>query len=153
LPCWTYSSTSYYAIVPHLTRILMRMSQSVIQSVYSNACMLSILPYYDYHYGDHWNVAHTTTTTTTTDVAAWGELQNGQWGETFKVFHWELGVFISPETLGCERLVPFLPCRHNNNNNQDDDGLPNGTVAIPFPYKFRPEHYATTDQPWTVDGL
>jgi hypothetical protein len=123
----------------------MRVSQSVIQSVCSNACMLSILPYYDYYY-DHLNVAHTTTTAA--DAAAWGELQNGQWGETFKVFHWELGVFISPETLGCQRLVPFLPYRHNKNG-----GLPNGTVAIPLPYKFRPEHYAATDQPWTVDGL
>merc|ERR1711971_393390 len=38
--------------------------------------------------------------------AAWGEMQNGSRGETFKVLNWELGVFVSPKTLGVNRLVP-----------------------------------------------
>ena len=82
------------------------------------------------------------------DTAAWGELQNGQWGETFKIFHWELGVFISPQTLGHTnrkkpKLIPFAM-----NAVKDDDA-----VVIPIPYKFRPEPHSSNDKPWTVENI
>jgi hypothetical protein len=81
-------------------------------------------------------------------LAAWGELQNGQWGEKFKVFHWELGVFLSPKTLGMDgnqTLVPFVPGSSRSHQN--------GDAVIPLPYKFRPEPYSASDKPWTVDSF
>jgi hypothetical protein len=76
-------------------------------------------------------------------IAAWGEVQNGQWGETFKVFHWELGVFLSPKLLGAKRLVPWDPRKAENESV--------GDVAIPLPFEFHPEPYNGNDRPWTVD--
>jgi hypothetical protein len=84
-------------------------------------------------------------------TAAWGELQNGQWGETFKMFHWELGVFLCPATLGTDRILPFVPDHHHETTITKDNH--HTVVRIPLPYKFHPERYSSNDQPWTVDGL
>jgi hypothetical protein len=77
----------------------------------------------------------------TSFAAAWGEVQNGQWGETFKIFHWELGVFVYPSILGKKRMVPVVPGR----DYQEDE------AEIPLPYKLNPEPYAASDKPWAVD--
>ena len=92
------------------------------------------------------NISHSCSlllTSTFPCIAAWGELQNGQRGETFKVFHWELGVFLSPNILGKERVVPF----------QTDQLLNHEESVIPLPYKFHPERYSSSDEAWTVDDL
>jgi hypothetical protein len=85
--------------------------------------------------------------------AAWGELQNGQWGETFKIFHWELGVFLSPSTLGTDRILPFVIKPDQETTTTTTTTTNNTVVRIPLPYKFHPERYSSNDQPWTVDGL
>ena len=70
--------------------------------------------------------------------AAWGQLQKN--GQQFFVRHWELGVFLSPHTLGCNRLVPLLDAA----SDPDD-------IAIPLPYKFKPDAYEASDEPWAWD--
>lgn len=81
--------------------------------------------------------------------AAWGELQNGQRGPCFKVFHWELGVFISPQTLGVDRLVPFGTAASRQPASRADETI----CEVPLPYPFRPDRYATNDRAWTLDMI
>eukprot|EP00977_Amphora_coffeiformis_P026032 scaffold23831_cov180-Amphora_coffeaeformis.AAC.2 len=77
-------------------------------------------------------------------MAAWGNLQNHARFGTRRLFirHWELGVFLSPQTLGCEKLAPWYP---------DVVDLVHDTVTVPLPYCETPELYAASDAPWAVD--
>ncbi len=81
--------------------------------------------------------------------AAWGELQNrrdytsrnGDTIETLVIQHWELGIFLSPSTLGVHAMGAM-----------DRSYKPNaGRAVIPLPYQFQPNKYKTTDQPWVVE--
>lgn len=78
-------------------------------------------------------------------MAAWGNLQNHTRSGTRRLFmrHWELGVFLSPSTLGCDKLVPWYP---------DVVDLVHDTAMIPLPYCEIPEVYSATDSPWAVDA-
>jgi len=83
--------------------------------------------------------------------AAWGEIQNrrGFKGETTKTLviqHWELGVFVSPATLGVDAMGA-------QTTGDDETALVNGKsrAVIPLPYKFKPDKYGISDRPWIVD--
>lgn len=89
---------------------------------------------------------------------AWGELQNRMVeGEVLTIQHWELGVFVSPATLGVDSMGPFV----NNSGGGRKLGSSstiehrkdaNHTRAIiPLPYKFRPDKYKYNDQFWATD--
>ena len=82
-----------------------------------------------------------------------------------KIYHWELGVLITPQLCGVDRLVPYVrptppPQTSSSGNNHtrhngDGDG-PTTTQAsnvmkVPIPYKFHPVPYAKDETPWTVD--
>lgn len=73
--------------------------------------------------------------------AAWGQLQKS--GSQFFVRHWELGVFLSPKTLGCKRLVPYTFAVSDNPSP--------GEMTVPLPYKFHPDEYCDGDEPWAWD--
>jgi tyrosyl-DNA phosphodiesterase-1 len=99
--------------------------------------------------------------------AAWGELQNRSGrGQTLTIQHWELGVFISPSTLGVESMGPFvdddllsskfgsgkkLESSVDGNRNKVDSPAKGRRAIIPLPYKFRPDRYQANDRPWAVD--
>ena len=70
-------------------------------------------------------------------------MQNtSRYGKRLKVFHWELGVFLSSETLRKERLVPFT----TEKTYKDTEGI------IPLSFAFRPASYGKGDEAWTVDN-
>ena len=77
--------------------------------------------------------------------AAWGEIQNRQEhsSEVLVIRHWELGVFVSPSTLGVDAMGP-----------QEAHSRPNcdqsSRTVIPLPYKFKPNKYKDNDRPWVV---
>ena len=73
--------------------------------------------------------------------AAWGEIQNTSRGRRLFVRHWELGVFLSPSLLQCERLVPW-------SEPAEEDA---STATVPLPYAFDPRPYDPEDKPWAVD--
>lgn len=74
--------------------------------------------------------------------AAWGEVQNSRNGSRrLFVRHWELGVFLSPQTLRAERLVPW----------SEQGSFRPGDVAVPQPYSLYPQPYQASDRPWAVD--
>jgi tyrosyl-DNA phosphodiesterase 1 len=75
--------------------------------------------------------------------AAWGQLQKK--GQQFFIRHWELGVFLSPETLVTRRLLPLRL--------KDDSFSANDAVVVPLPYKFHPEPYQDSDRPWAWDKV
>lgn len=78
--------------------------------------------------------------------AAWGEVQNRQVeGQVLMVQHWELGVFVSPQTLGVDSMGP-LPVEGSAVENETKS-----RSTIPLPYKFRPDPYREEDQFWAVD--
>ena len=102
--------------------------------------------------------------------AAWGEVQNRRDRgcdecEVLTIQHWELGVFVSPSTLGVDEMGLLLVAETNttNNNgniniNSNSNSNSNGEnenekrrAIIPIPYKFRPDKYEDSDQPWVVD--
>jgi hypothetical protein len=84
--------------------------------------------------------------------AAWGEEQNGIRGPCYKIFHWELGVFVSAQTLGVDRLVPLG--YDTNNHNSKGPGRGRSTVCeIPLPYAFRPIRHGLNDRAWTTDMM
>lgn len=72
-------------------------------------------------------------------MAAWGNLQNDSRSGSRRLFirHWELGVFVSPQLLGCDRLVPW-----QSSNNVD---LVHDNVRIPLPFCQTPEPYSASD--------
>jgi len=73
-------------------------------------------------------------------TAAFGQEQNGRYGRTFFVRHWELGVLFSPQLLGAGpkgRLVPF-------GINDDSESA----MHVPLPYALVPEPYGHDDKPW-----
>lgn len=69
-------------------------------------------------------------------------------GPTFKVLHWELGVFVSAETLGVDLLVPFDETR-----DEDSSTIGRRLCEIPLPYPFRPDRYEAGDTAWMVDRI
>jgi tyrosyl-DNA phosphodiesterase-1 len=93
--------------------------------------------------------------------AAWGELQNRSGrGPSLAIQHWELGVFISPSTLGVDSMGPFVDdfdramSKFDSGGRKELDGSGihgSRRAIIPLPYKFRPERYQTNDEPWAVD--
>ena len=82
--------------------------------------------------------------------AAWGEIQNRQVeGTCLSVQHWELGVFISPHTLGVQRMGVSPMKTGMGNDDYEDDGSSTERATIPLPYKFCPDPYIEgIDQPW-----
>ena len=76
--------------------------------------------------------------------AAWGTIQNStKYGERrLFVRHWELGVFVAPSLLLCNRLVPF-GCPHAQP----------GDLTVPLPYDLHPQPYQADDEPWAWDEL
>ena len=97
--------------------------------------------------------------------AAWGEIQYRRESQTevFTIQHWELGVFVAPSTLGVDAMGPLAmptvspkgPLRTRTRRSARPKGAyindTNSTRAIiPLPYKFRPDRYRDTDQPWVV---
>ena len=89
---------------------------------------------------------------------AWGELQNRMVeGEVLTVQHWELGVFISPATLGVDSMGPYVDDSVGSGQKlgaslSTPEEKKTGTRAIiPIPYKFRPERYQASDQFWATD--
>ncbi|KAL7579337.1 hypothetical protein ACA910_014013 [Epithemia clementina (nom. ined.)] len=75
--------------------------------------------------------------------AAWGEIQKSarHGGRRLFIRHWELGVFVTPDLLGCEKLVPWDEHRL---------AVPRELV-VPLPFNMNPSPYGPTDQPWAVD--
>ena len=84
--------------------------------------------------------------------AAWGEQQNGMRGPCYKIFHWELGVFVSAQTLGVDRLVP-LGYDINNHNGKGLGHERSSVCEIPLPYAFRPNRHGLNDRAWTTDMM
>ena len=76
-------------------------------------------------------------------MAAWGNLQNDSrsGGRRLFIRHWELGVFLSPQLMGCDHLVPWCP----------DVSEAHDSTAIPLPFCHVPERYGPSDEPWAVD--
>jgi tyrosyl-DNA phosphodiesterase 1 len=83
--------------------------------------------------------------------AAWGEQQNGIRGQCYKIFHWELGVFVSASTLGVDRLVPLGYVKSNNKKERENEH--SSLCEIPLPYPFRPERHGPNDRAWTTDMM
>lgn len=77
-------------------------------------------------------------------MAAWGVTQNSSRynGRRLFIRHWELGVFVSPQTLETSRLLPWTPTTMSLED----------TIAIPLPYNIQPERYEQGDEPWAVDA-
>jgi tyrosyl-DNA phosphodiesterase-1 len=73
--------------------------------------------------------------------AAWGEVVNSTkyGGRRMFIRSWELGVFLSPQSMGVDQLVPWSPM------------IPSGALAIPLPYQAQPDAYSASDQPWAVN--
>jgi len=86
--------------------------------------------------------------------AAWGDIQNSrQFGERrLFVRHWELGVFVSPRTLGVDRLVPWCPLTASGARLGRLEGGGHGggpaVATVPLPYKVVPDPYEPGDRPW-----
>ena len=77
--------------------------------------------------------------------AAWGQIQDrAVEGEVLVIQSWELGIFVSPSTLGVDVMRPL-----SSVNPTDQENERNST--IPLPYKFRPDRYEPLDQPWVTD--
>ena len=75
---------------------------------------------------------------------AWGQEINGQYGMTFKVCAWELGVFLCPELYSNQneesfRMVPVDGTRKERP----------GDIFIPLPYHYHPQHYGKFDELWS----
>jgi hypothetical protein len=102
--------------------------------------------------------------------AAWGEVQNRRdRGEVLTIQHWELGVFVSPRTLGVDSMGPGEGLHSVRTLGVPNNSMTSGARAtntasyqtvdarsravIPLPYKFRPTPYSPSDQPWVVDLL
>jgi len=85
--------------------------------------------------------------------AAWGEQQNGIRGPCFKIFHWELGVFLSPQTVGVDRLIPLGGEKKSSTTTEERDERNFTTCEIPLPYAFRPDRHDLNDRPWTTDMM
>lgn len=76
--------------------------------------------------------------------AAWGEVQNSKRFGTRQFFlsSWELGVFLSPQTVQVDRLTYY-----------SESFVSTSKVGIiPFPYPLHPQPYQQSDHPWAVDG-
>ncbi|CAB9527498.1 Tyrosyl-DNA phosphodiesterase 1 [Seminavis robusta] len=75
--------------------------------------------------------------------AAWGDVQNSTKHKEKRLFirHWELGVLLSPDQLGAQRLVPWSPAAEKQKD----------VVTVPLPYRHKPLPYADADKPWAVD--
>ncbi|KAG7349160.1 tyrosyl-DNA phosphodiesterase [Nitzschia inconspicua] len=86
--------------------------------------------------------------------AAWGEIQNRRLeGEVLTVQHWELGVFVSPETLGVDHMGPLPETAMSSVAELASTRETNAKrrTVIPLPYKFRPDAYDEEDQFWATD--
>jgi tyrosyl-DNA phosphodiesterase 1 len=101
--------------------------------------------------------------------AAWGEIQNRRVdGRVLVIQHWELGVFVSPVTLGVDGMGPLpspveeestkisstvasavrmIPTTQFNVDTTDHPSR----VNIPLPYPFRPNKYSAEEQFWATD--
>jgi len=80
--------------------------------------------------------------------AAWGDVQNSSVHGEKRLFvrSWELGVFISPQHLRANRLVPWTPEKNSTDRTHGKD------ATIPLPYHHRPHPYSESDKPWAVDS-
>ena len=91
--------------------------------------------------GDEMAMEYFIVTSHNLSKAAWGEIQNSarHGGRRLFVRHWELGVLMTPDLVGCARLVPW------------DEQPRTGDFAIPVPFRLDPTPYDPSDQPWAVD--
>ena len=80
--------------------------------------------------------------------AAWGEKQMSSYGaRQLFIRHWELGVFVSPNTVGPTSATRLMPATLSSTTGKDPDA-----VLIPIPYPLSPEPYRRhQDHPWAVD--
>ena len=90
--------------------------------------------------------------------AAWGEVQNRQdysvrghttTSEVLVIQHWELGVFVSPSTLGVDAMG--APSYSGTKYEGVSDVSATRRTVIPLPYQFHPIQYTNKDQPWVVE--
>eukprot|EP00980_Cylindrotheca_fusiformis_P008440 scaffold1784_cov116-Cylindrotheca_fusiformis.AAC.20 len=83
---------------------------------------------------------------------AWGEVINGRYGECLRINSWELGVFLSPTTVGSKRQpVQLYPA--GTTTKPAMVGNPGTIQMIPLPYNCNPEHYQEGDVPWHLGIL
>ena len=78
---------------------------------------------------------------------AWGTIGDNRHGggQRLYVRSWELGVFVSPQTLGVDKLVVWS----GPGNKLGETG---STATIPMPYATHSlERYDSSDQPWACD--
>ena len=78
---------------------------------------------------------------------AWGTIGDNRHGGGQRLYirSWELGVFVSPQTLGVDKLVVWS----GPGNKLGDAG---STATVPMPYATHSlERYASSDQPWACD--
>ncbi|CAB9529320.1 Tyrosyl-DNA phosphodiesterase 1 (Partial), partial [Seminavis robusta] len=72
---------------------------------------------------------------------AWGTISTKNGQKYLHVKSWELGVFVSPDTVGVKKLVPFV----------DGNQAP-GTATVPMPFQTQAlERYSDKDEPWAWD--
>ena len=78
---------------------------------------------------------------------AWGTIRENKkyGGQHLYIASWELGVFVSPQTLGVDRLVPY-------GADTTTDGTSVATVPMPF-CTHALERYTPTDEPWAWDKV
>ena len=87
--------------------------------------------------------------------AAWGNIGNNSWGgQRLYVRSWELGVFISPQTLGVDKLICYNGPGGNGSvlGRNNGDEITTTTSTVPMPYHTHSlQRYARADEPWAWD--
>lgn len=101
-------------------------------------------------------------------IAAWGQVQKRSKKQSndekiLFIRHWELGVFLSGETLSrCNgkqvRIVPLADYDTDSNGiiclDSDDDGEEGSNVIrVPLPYSLHTPSYADNEKPWSDDSV
>ncbi|CAB9521823.1 Tyrosyl-DNA phosphodiesterase 1 [Seminavis robusta] len=80
-------------------------------------------------------------------TAAWGSVKKNDakhgGGDCIYVKSWELAVFLSPQTLGVDKLLLW----------GNDNGGSGRTATVPLPYKINPDPYDSNDEPWTAENI
>ena len=83
--------------------------------------------------------------------AAWGSIADNQGGNGKHIFvrSWELGVFVSPQTLGVDKLILWRPPGEMNQNNSRNNSSATTTTTVPMPYNTHSlQPYESSDEPW-----
>ena len=70
----------------------------------------------------------------------------GSW--TLVVGHWELGVLVTPSTLGVQSMGVSPKTEGLDSYGAMDNDSYSKRAVIPLPYKFQPDPYNADDCPW-----